>query len=271
MVSTYRFYCESQMGTYGAYKQAPEQFNQKTMSILHPLGHSGKLFEHGERSIPSNVQIEPVTSATLPSYRRLITLLLPIRYPDKFYKDSITDTSESSLARVAVWRDGGVPRSSYKLGSTAVHFERDLADRKVIGGIQCRVEDNPSVPAGERQLYIQTIGVLAPYRQLGIATQLLEEVIAVAIHHHDNVTSIYAHVWEANTDALEWYDQRGFSVDSEVMEGYYRRLKPSGARVVRRRITIADHLATQKRSVVSNNEGQVSDQVATNTNPSDRP
>ena len=241
------------------------------MSTLNPLEQSDKLFANGERPIPSNVHIGPVSSATLPSYRRLITLLLPIRYPDKFYKDSIADTSESSLARVALWREGHAPKSSYKLGSTAISYERDLADRKVIGGIQCRVEDNPLVPAGERQLYIQTIGVLAPYRQLGIATQLLEDIVVTVIKYHENVTSIYAHVWEANTDALEWYRQRGFSVESEVIEGYYRRLKPSGARVVRRRITISDHLATRERESVSAIKAPISEQVETDTTPSDGP
>lgn len=49
------------------------------------------------------------------------------------------------------------------------------------------------------------------------------------------MTSVYAHVWEANEEALEWYRRRGFVVGERV-EGYYRRLKPQGARVVRRRV-----------------------------------
>ena len=205
---------------------------------------SDKLAGNGDRSKPSNVQIEPVTPFTLPSYRRIITLLLPIRYPDKFYKDTIANTSESSLSRAAVWLEEAILNNPI-FGSPTAHCERGTVPRKVIGGIQCRVEQNPSVPEGEHQLYVQTIGVLAPYRQLGIATRLLEEIIMTVVKYHENVTSIYAHVWEANTDALEWYTRRGFSIESGVIEGYYRRLKPSGARIVRRKITIADHLAAQ--------------------------
>ena len=48
---------------------------------------------------------------------------------------------------------------------------------------------------------------------------------------------VYAHVWEANAEGLDWYIKRGFTVEDGVVEGYYRRLKPDGARVVRRTIS----------------------------------
>ena len=44
--------------------------------------------------------------------------------------------------------------------------------------------------------------------------------------------SVYAHVWEASLEALEWYVGRGFEVREGVVGGYYRRLRPQGARVV---------------------------------------
>ena len=53
---------------------------------------------------------------------------------------------------------------------------------------------------------------------------------------------MYAHVWEANTDALEWYGKRRFEIEKGVVEGYYRKLRPTGARVVRRRLGVGDHL-----------------------------
>ena len=195
-------------------------------------------FAKEKQPLPSNVDIEPVDSITLPSYRRLIALLLPIRYPDKFYHDAIANTSETSLARVALWNQAEGPR----LSKSAQNSGADQVEKLVIGGIQCRVEDVPSTPRVERQLYIQTLGVLAPYRQLGIATQLLEAVTTTAIQYYDNIVTVYAHVWEANEDALEWYAQRGFTVESEVIQGYYRKLKPNGGRVVRRAIMVTDHL-----------------------------
>lgn len=35
-------------------------------------------------------------------------------------------------------------------------------------------------------------------------------------------------------------------VEKEVVEGYYRRLRPRGARVVRRRVGVGDHLAVER-------------------------
>lgn len=42
-----------------------------------------------------------------------------------------------------------------------------------------------------------------------------------------------AHVHEVNEEALEWYIARGFHVQEGVIENYYRRLRPTGARVVK--------------------------------------
>jgi ribosomal protein S18 acetylase RimI-like enzyme len=190
------------------------------------------------RSLPSQVQIHPITPDTVQSYRGLITLLLPIRYPDKFYKEAVANTSGSTLARVALWDD--TPTSSTSLS-------RKLASSRVVGGIQCRLEDVPSGPPGEFQLYIQTIALLSPFRQLGIATCLLDSIITSIIEHCDRTTNIYAHVWETNFEALEWYERRGFAVEDDVVEDYYQRLKPSGARVVRRRIGIEHYLAVKGR------------------------
>ena len=217
------------------------------------------LLKEKKRSLPFKLHTEPITLSTLASYRRLITLVLPIRYPDRFFKDSVADITDSSLARVAIWQERDARQSSNMSELSAFHENHAISEKVVAGGIQCRLEDVPSSPAGGHQLYIQTIGVLAPYRQLGIATYLLEDIITTIIDHHEGVTSIYAHVWEANTDALEWYNRRGFSIDKDILEGYYRRLKPSGARIVRRRITIEDHVAARERHIKSGMTAQEDD------------
>lgn len=50
---------------------------------------------------------------------------------------------------------------------------------------------------------------------------------------HYNIRTVTAHVHEANEDGLRWYVARGFKVQEGVVEGYYRRLQPSGAKIVR--------------------------------------
>lgn len=205
----------------------------------------------------------------------------------------------------------------------------EAVNGKVIGGIRCRLEvedgSSPNYGSAEQRngtpdgsdgsglermdseitakIYIQTLAVLAPYRELGVARHLLEGLLRDTLlsplttlpctdqssSHKDpvssglgstskpatststpfttaaaitttttntsaakgpaqvsntpsiRITEIYAHVWEENEEALEWYRKRGFSI-GDVMGGYYRRLRPSGARTVRRAVGIADGL-----------------------------
>jgi hypothetical protein len=44
---------------------------------------------------------------------------------------------------------------------------------------------------------------------------------------------VTAHVHETNDEGLRWYVARGFHVEDGVVKGYYRRLNPGGARIVR--------------------------------------
>lgn len=193
-----------------------------------------------------NVSIAPPTEATLPSYRRLINLLLPIAYPTSFYSASVSPPPDT-FALLALWNDSPT--------STPI----------VVAGIQARVEpaglpvpldsssqasssllspsekEKPQPPEETQNLYILTLALLAPYRGLGIATALLSFLLALALSHHSSIRSVYAHVWEANTNALEWYVRRGFTVEG-LVTSYYRRLKPSGARLVRRAVRIEDWL-----------------------------
>jgi len=104
---------------------------------------------------------------------------------------------------------------------------------RLVGAIRCRI-----LP--EASLYISTISVLAPYRSHGIAAYLLQRIAVKASQEH-GVTCITAHVWEANDDGLEWYKKRGFDIIGKE-EGYYGKLKPSGAILVRKWIRVADFL-----------------------------
>ena len=233
--------------------------------------------------LSSNVAIEPVTSATVPSFRRIIGLLLPIRYPDRFFTESVANTTSSSLARVAIWHEGAplVKRkrdnassivevkaeditSSQRASSIPKSVQQQDALSTVVGGIQCRIEQLPFHPAQptspnkadtltetKSYCYIQTLALLSPYRSKGIAAALLEVIVTALCREHcyAGTTSLYAHVWEENEEALQWYVRRGFQVSKEVLKGYYRRLKPDGARVVWRDLGVSDYLRARSRGL----------------------
>lgn len=133
------------------------------------------------------------------------------------------------------------------------------SEEKVIGGIVCRLEatptpesspSNPEFVPGCHDLYIQSLALLSPYQGQGLAAAVLQDVILAAAStsissNGVKVVEIYAHVWTENTDALEWYSKRGFKREERVIDGYYRKLKPDTAWILRRRILPSDHLQSQ--------------------------
>ena len=68
-----------------------------------------------------NVGIAPVTKDNISQFRRLVTVLLPATYTDKFYAETLTDPVISSVSLLALWKD--------EAGQ----------DGKVVAGIRCRV------------------------------------------------------------------------------------------------------------------------------------
>lgn len=220
-----------------------------------------------------HITIETVSTAHIPSLTRITGLLLPIRYPNSFYTATVTDPVISSLSRVAIYHDHPVaealtPTLSPK-ASPAVGSVRNTGADKVIGGIRCRLERLPQTTAellrasqsrgnstqAPTNLYIQTLHLLSPYRGNGVAASLINALLfdtppghssasragegdgagyqVSKLVKHYNIRSVTAHVHEANDEGLKWYIARGFQVDNGVIENYYRRLKPTGARIVK--------------------------------------
>ena len=70
------------------------------------------------------------------------------------------------------------------------------------------------------QLYIMTLGCLAPYRRLGIGTKMLEHVLNV-VKDDGHFTSIFLHVQINNESAIEFYKKFGFNI-VETKEQYYK-------------------------------------------------
>ncbi|KEQ91924.1 hypothetical protein AUEXF2481DRAFT_49722, partial [Aureobasidium subglaciale EXF-2481] len=154
------------------------------------------------------------------SFERLNTLLLPIPYPRTFYKETLSDPISNHLTLLALWHDSPSSVAS--------------ASGKVIAAIRCRILPSSSASPDDKILYISTLGVLSPFRSYGIATHLLGIMIERGIRDH-GVSAVGAHVWEAGKEAREWYAKRGFK-ETRLEEGYYRRLTPRGAYVLRREV-----------------------------------
>ncbi|KAG6051030.1 hypothetical protein E4U33_000663 [Claviceps sp. LM78 group G4] len=175
-------------------------------------------------TIPPSATIRIPTEADLPPFRRINALLLQVAYTESYY----ASTLHNPLARIITWsHDGQAP--------------------KVVGAVVCLIEDddaNTNTNAHDPQsdetqrpqtLYLRSMCLLAPYRGLGLAQAALEDILEGVRHRNVNVVSITAHVWTENEDGLRWYKGRGFKKDSvKPLEGYYLRLRPGTAWLVRK-------------------------------------
>lgn len=151
--------------------------------------------------------------------RRLNGLLLPVAFPDSFYAAVLDPALSHRYSRVITWAgDGnGLPE-----------------EPKIVGAVVCIPEPaDTTTPSDDRNLYIRSLGILAPYRALGLANAALDDIL----RHTSSVfplRCVTAHVWTENEQGLAWYLRRGFERIGAPIPAYYRRLRPDSAILVSR-------------------------------------
>eukprot|EP00271_Cylindrocystis_brebissonii_P001246 TRINITY_DN11573_c0_g1_i1.p1 TRINITY_DN11573_c0_g1~~TRINITY_DN11573_c0_g1_i1.p1 ORF type:complete len:179 (+),score=29.97 TRINITY_DN11573_c0_g1_i1:921-1457(+) len=153
------------------------------------------------REVP--ITFDSVRDKNVQQLRKINTSIFPVRYQDKFYADAVNAGELTKLA-----------------------FYGDL----YVGAMACRIEkkpmaegDEPSGAPGNR-VYIMTLGVLAPYRRLGVGSKLLKHCIDVALQD-PSLDEIFLHVQINNEEALAFYNKFGFSI-TETVYNYYKRIEP---------------------------------------------
>ena len=113
--------------------------------------------------------------------------------------------------------------------------------------VGCQIESIPpssdeATPGGSgaatksKRVYIMVLAVLAPYRDRGIGSALLQQVLdgVVSSKGLEGVGEVYLHVWEANKEAIAFYERAGFVKDAGLVENYYRKLENPNAVVLRK-------------------------------------
>lgn len=107
----------------------------------------------------SKIELGDVTPHNIKQLKRLNTVVFPVSYNDKFYKDVL---EAGELAKLAYYND------------------------IVVGAVCCRVDNSE----GSRRLYIMTLGCLFPYRRLGIGTLMVQHVLKY-VANDGNFDSIF--------------------------------------------------------------------------------
>ncbi|TLD30224.1 hypothetical protein E2P81_ATG06877 [Venturia nashicola] len=198
---------------------------------------SKKNFRIQALSLPSNASLSAITSEYIDAYTRMTALLLPIPYPKNFFEEILDDPDTANICFIALWtQPSGINQQN--------------PTQKVVSGIRCRLlARSPALPQARNQpvnpeesltLYIAALTTLAPYRRHRLASALFHRVLSRAVRNY-GITTVTAHRWEANEEAQGWYESQGFKEVGFVSD-YYRRLKPSGAFILERKVGAQDHL-----------------------------
>ncbi|KXJ25217.1 N-alpha-acetyltransferase 50 [Exaiptasia diaphana] len=146
-------------------------------------------------------ELGDVTVHNIKQLKKLNSVVFPVTYNEKFYKDVLEG---GELAKLAYYND------------------------IVVGGVCCRVDKTED----GRRLYIMTLGCLAPYRRLGIGTLMLEHVLKIC-EKDGNIDNIYLHVQISNQGAIDFYKGFGFEI-IETKKQYYKRIDPADAYVLQK-------------------------------------
>ncbi|KAF3447184.1 hypothetical protein FNV43_RR12364 [Rhamnella rubrinervis] len=150
------------------------------------------------------ISLDGVRDKNLMQLKKLNTALFPVRYNDKYYTDALTSGEFTKLA-----------------------YYSDIC----VGSIACRLEKKDN---GAVCVYIMTLGVLAPYRGLGIGTRLLNHALDLCAKQ--NISEIYLHVQTNNEDAINFYKKFGFEI-TETIENYYTNITPPDCYVLTKHIS----------------------------------
>ncbi|KAI1316466.1 N-alpha-acetyltransferase 50 [Mortierella claussenii] len=140
------------------------------------------------------VGLGDITVNNLGQLKRLNTVIFPVVYSPTFYKEML---EVGEFAKIIYFND------------------------VCVGAVCCRKEKVAGSPL--QNLYIATLGVLAPYRRLGLGTKLLRHIlehVEQAASSGPKIGKIYLHVQTHNEEALEFYKKHGFE-NVEKCENYY--------------------------------------------------
>ncbi|KAL5126060.1 N-alpha-acetyltransferase 50 [Glycine soja] len=149
-----------------------------------------------------SISLDGVRDKNLMQLKKLNLALFPVRYNDKYYTDALASGEFTKLA-----------------------YYSDIC----VGAIACRLEKKEG--GGQVRVYIMTLGVLAPYRGLGIGTRLLNHVLDLC--SKQNISEVYLHVQTNNEDAINFYKKFGFEI-TETIQNYYTNITPPDCYVLTR-------------------------------------
>ena len=179
-----------------------------------------------ERLPPLSIVWGDATEKNINQLQRLNSTIFPVKYSDQFYKEAIK--ARKGFVKLAYFNE-------LLVGAVCCRKEPYVESKASISKKQSQAPPQAPSENSRSSLYIMTLGVLAPYRERGIGTQLLNHVLDLVSSspYCKDVYDIYLHVQEGNEDALQFYQKYGFEV-SEKIEKYYMGISPPDCLIVQK-------------------------------------
>ncbi|GAA6020868.1 hypothetical protein JCM11491_000011 [Sporobolomyces phaffii] len=126
--------------------------------------------------VPPRVNLGALTVNNLGTVKKLHNCLFPVSYSDRFYQDSINlDLSPEEFNKLVFYQDLPVGVLVSRIEPLASDVPKDI-DQAISNP---STETNDDNKAGFK-LYIMTLGVLAPYRNQGLASKLVHSLLTAA-------------------------------------------------------------------------------------------
>ncbi|GMI94729.1 N-terminal acetyltransferase 50 [Hibiscus trionum] len=134
------------------------------------------------------ISLEEVREKNLMQLRKLNSDLFPVAFPDEYYDFALASGEFTKLA-----------------------YYNDIC----VGAIASSVEKKED---GANRMYIMSVGVLPPYRGLGIGGKLLKHVLDLCLKQH--IPEIYLHVMTNNEEAIKFYTKFGFEITETLKHNH---------------------------------------------------
>lgn len=208
-----------------------------TLTLYHYFEHKSENVEPQDQTLTSLdkklLRIETVNAHYVSSLRKLNSILLPVSYSDRLYRDVL---EISRFSKIALYKH-------HPIGAVTGRME-DPSEQ------ECDVRYLPKdSDLHEYHLYLMTLGVLSPYRRLGVGTAIMNSMIEEAKkvnqemrsgklgseHQKSVITALTLHVQFNNTLGMEFYSRQGFET-VKFIENYYYRIEPKGAYLIIKKI-----------------------------------
>ncbi|ORY84925.1 acyl-CoA N-acyltransferase [Protomyces lactucae-debilis] len=151
---------------------------------------------------PRRLAVDDLTHNHIGTFKKLHQVIFPQEFAPSFYKDALNPVL--TLSKLAYFND--IP----------------------VGCFSVRITPEKNGP----RFYIQTLGVLAPYRRCGLGEKMLRYIEDAVREAKGKDVSL--HVKEDNEEARAWYKKLGYG-DERLEENYYKKpVTPSGAYLLRK-------------------------------------